>query len=82
MTPKPKRRRGRPAGAKTAPPKTVDVIRERCPHCGSTKREKLQNTKRLEYAGRLACGTIYNEVVISRTHCAACSKPYMVREYR
>ena len=70
------KKRGRPAGSRTADLPHCELVKSRCPACGSTDRARYHDstTRVLRHAGTTQDGRPYNVVVRKRTWCLACGQ--------
>ena len=76
-----KRKAGRPRGAKTKKAESVDTITSTCPKCGSSKRSKYTQHRRLDSSGRLPSGLVFCAVIWRRTKCLNCGQWRDDREF-
>jgi len=77
------RKRGRPAGSKTAPLVVVEVIPAACTKCGSTRRKVLSKRER-NITGNAPNGQQRTHIVWRRCKCDACGqvRAEVSHEYR
>lgn len=80
VEPRPKRRPGRPRGAKTRQRDTVNGAMTRCRACGSTERTPYHHRRVIEFGGETADGP-YTHIIIRSTECKTCGQARVDRTF-
>ena len=75
-----RRKRGRPAGAKTGNYEAAETVATQCPKCGSSNRTPYFGTVEREIDG-MKDGQTFTHVVWRRTKCVDCGQLRQDRTY-
>ena len=69
-----RKKAGRPKGSANKVVDTLEVDASRCGRCGSTRRTKYTNHRKISISGVTRSGRIYDKVVWRRTKCLNCGQ--------